>query len=201
MSDGGTCKHGMTADFCAYCRPSAADDRRLDAAAQKITAIITGENTREKKRMDTESEPKKKACRKCGEVKTIERKHFEPNPNCKDGFVNICRVCRNRMNVERARAKKAAKKEQRHQAGHLQDGPPADMAMPVAPRCKEHLIIDFSDHLPVLEALRARACDEMRTPEQQAKYELRAIQRMNEKIETIPLSVFGNIRQTANLNP
>lgn len=105
------CKHGMTAEYCALCSPGLIDARHLDNVAERITAIIMGEDKMEEE--TTAEEIPKKTCNKCGESKPIDRKYFEPNKACKDGYVGICRICRNKANAERNRAKQAAKRKKK----------------------------------------------------------------------------------------
>lgn len=55
----------------------------------------------------TPSEERKKVCKCCGKELPIEQ--FQPNPKCKDGHLDTCKVCMNAKRAARHEAKKAAR--------------------------------------------------------------------------------------------
>lgn len=69
----------------------------------------------------TPSEERKKVCKCCGKELPIEQ--FQPNPKCKDGHLDTCKVC---MNAKRA-ASHEAKKAARAMARAVSNATAADM--------------------------------------------------------------------------
>ncbi len=98
-----------------------------------------------------------KTCKKCGEKKPLDRKHFYRNKSKEDGWHDWCKVCHNIS------------------SGKVPLAEAVEIIKPIEQTTRDNkIILDFTKYPDVLEKVRQWADDNMRDVDKQILYTLKS---------------------------